>query len=242
MDITTIIPAFNEAERIGPAVRSVLEHLDHLGGEAEVLCVDDGSLDDTAKRVEELTRKDPRVRLLRIPVNRGKGAAVRKGVMEARGRFVFVLDADLSAPPTAIDAALPHLQDGAHWVAGSRSCAGAEVVRPQGVVRRVLGRCFLRLARQIADPKATDLTCGFKGYRNEVARAIFERSRIDGWAFDAETALIGRRLRLVRRDVPVRWANDPDSRVRVGRAVLESARDLARITWNDLRGRYREAP
>ncbi|HEX5135742.1 MAG TPA: glycosyltransferase [Planctomycetota bacterium] len=242
MEITAVIPMFNEAQRVDATVRSVLDHLDGLGGDGEVLCVDDGSADDTAARVEALSSADPRVRLVRLPHNRGKGAAVRAGVLEARGRFIFVLDADLSAPPDAIDDALPHLRDGAHWVAGSRSCPGADVVQRQGIVRRVLGRCFLNVARRLVDPKATDLTCGFKGFRSDVARAIFLRSRIDGWAFDAETALIGRRLRLVRRDIPVRWTNDPDSRVRVGRAVLQSTRDLARIMWNDARGRYREVP
>jgi dolichyl-phosphate beta-glucosyltransferase len=240
VEVTVLIPAFNEAARIARAVRESLAALESEGAPGEVLCVDDGSTDGTAHEV--LALGDPRVRLLRLPVNRGKGAAVRAGVFAARGRIVFVLDADLSTPPQAMGAALPHLRDGVDVVFGSRHCAGARVLKPQGALRRSLGRGFLRLARRVADPGASDITCGFKGFRRAAAHAIFRHATVDGWAFDAETALIARRLELVRREVPVAWTNDPDSRVRVLSATLGSLLDLARIRLRDARGAYRTTP
>lgn len=242
VEVTVLIPAYNEANRIGRAVRESLALLETEGAGGEVLVVDDGSVDSTARLVADLAQKDPRVRLHRLPGNRGKGAAVRAGIFAARGEIVFVIDADLSTPTATISEALPHLRDGADVVTGSRHCPGARVVEPQGAVRRYLGKGFLILARRVADPAATDITCGFKGFRRTAAQAIFARSAIDGWAFDAETALIARRLGLVRREVPVVWTNDADSRVRIRGAVFRSFRDLVRIGWRDARGAYRASP
>lgn len=239
VEVTVLIPAYNEASRIGRAVRETLALLDSEGAGGEVLVVDDGSADGTAGIVADLAARDARVRLHRLPENRGKGAAVRSGVFEARGEIIFVIDADLSTPPSVIGDALPHLRNGADVVTGSRHREGAKVLRRQGILRRSLGKGFLTLARRIADPDATDITCGFKGFRRAAAAAIFRRATIDGWAFDAETALIARRLELARREVPVAWTNDPDSRVRMAGAVLRSLRDLVRIGWRDARGAYR---
>jgi len=201
VEVTILIPAFNEAGRIERAVRESLVRLESEGAPGEVLVVDDGSTDATATIVLGLAAEDARVRLHRLPGNRGKGGAVRAGVFEARGDIVFVLDADLSTPTSSIGDALPHLRDGADVVTGSRHCAGASVLRRQGILRRSLGKGFLLLARRIADPRSTDITCGFKGFRRAAATAIFHRVTVDGWAFDAETALIARRLGLVRREV-----------------------------------------
>jgi dolichyl-phosphate beta-glucosyltransferase len=239
LSISVVIPAFNEEHRIDAAVRAVMGKLEAIGEEFEIVCVDDGSRDGTADRVARWAARDPRVRLVRLPENTGKGAAVREGVLAARGDLVFFLDADLSTPPAAIEDALPHLKDGADVVIGSRNREGARVDRPQGAVRRSLGRGFLVLARAVADPKATDLTCGFKGFRRPAAEAIFKRTTLPGWAFDAETALIARRLGLVRREIPVHWRNDPDSRVRVAGAIAQSLLDLIRLAWRDARGFYR---
>jgi dolichyl-phosphate beta-glucosyltransferase len=242
VEVTVLIPAFDEEKRIGRAVRESILLLEAEGARGEILVVDDGSGDATARIVEEVAASDPRVRLFRLPTNRGKGAAVRAGVFESRGEIVFVIDADLSTPLDTIGRALPHLRDGTDVVTGSRHCEGARVVERQGVVRRSLGKGFLAIARRVADPAATDITCGFKGFRRAAAVAIFRRTAIDGWAFDAETALIARRLNLVRREIPVEWTNDPDSRVRIRGAVLRSLRDLVRIGWRDARGAYDVSP
>jgi dolichyl-phosphate beta-glucosyltransferase len=237
MQISVVIPAFNEERRIASAIDAVTAEAEALGHGFEVICVDDGSSDATAGVVAQRALLDPRVRLLRMPVHRGKGAAVRAGVLDASGDLIFCLDADLSAPPQAIAAALPLLGRDADVVRGSRHCPGAKVLRRQGVLRRSLGRVFTALARNCADPEATDLTCGFKGYRRDAARAIFGHCRLAGWAFDAESAWVARRLGCRTREIPVQWTNDPDSRVRLPAALLESGAGLLWLWLRSLRAR-----
>ena len=127
-------------------------------------------------------------------------------------------------------------------MAGSRNRDGAAIVVAQNRARRWLGRGFLALSRLLCDRSATDITCGFKGFRRPAAAAVFGRSRVDGWAFDAEIALIARRLGLVRRELPVAWRHDPDSRVRVLLAVPKSLLELLCIAWRDWRGKYAATP
>lgn len=236
MLVSVVIPAWNEERRIARAVAAVADELVRVGLDFEIVGVDDGSTDATAAVLARCAR-DPRVRIARLAKHAGKGAAVREGVLSARGDFVFFIDADLSTPPSAIAAALALLQSGADVVRGSRHCAGARVVRRQGLPRRLLGHWFLVVARAIADPAASDLTCGFKGYRRAAALTIFGQCRLTGWAFDAETALIARRIGFVTRELPVEWTDDPDSRVRLPAAMLQSATGLLRLMVRDLRGR-----
>jgi dolichyl-phosphate beta-glucosyltransferase len=237
MDLSVVIPLWNEQRRIAAAIAAVAAEVQALGAEFEILCVDDGSSDATADLIDGCARRDPRIRLLRLQAHRGKGAAVRAGVLAARGQLVCFLDADLSVPARAIGQALPLLLAGADVVRGSRHCDGARVLRRQGAARRVFGRLFLALTRTWTDPSATDLTCGFKGYRRAAALAIFARCRLAGWAFDAEAAWVARRLGFVTRELPVEWTHDPDSRVRLPSAVLGSAVELARLALRQLHSR-----
>jgi dolichyl-phosphate beta-glucosyltransferase len=237
MQFSIVIPAFNEERRIVRAIDAVTAEVQGLSRDFEVICVDDGSDDGTATEIARRATLDGRVRLLRMPAHRGKGAAVRAGVLDARGELIFCLDADLSVPPPAIAAALPLLQQGADVVRGSRRCPGARVLRRQGLLRRGCGRVFAALARTCADPEATDLTCGFKGYRRAAAQAIFGRCRLSGWAFDAECAWLARRLGCRTHEIPVQWTNDPDSRVRLPAAMLESGASLLWLWYRSLRSR-----
>jgi len=221
VDLSIVIPAWNEQRRIAPAVDAIVGELQGLGLDYEVVCVDDGSSDTTADLIDGYARRNPRVRLLRLPAHRGKGAAVRTGVLDTRARWCSFSTRPFGAAVT-IGVALPLLCEGGADIVRARALQRRARRAPAGCVRRVLGSLFLALARTWTDPAATDLTCGFKG--------IAARPR---WL---STAVPAGRLGVRRRDgvagavaglrdtgTPVEWRHDPDSRVRLPAAVLASS-------------------
>ena len=234
--LSVVIPAFNEEGRIGATLQAVGARLDRAPYEFEIVVVNDGSRDRTA---EAARAARPDVRLLTNEINRGKGYTVRRGVAEARGQIILFSDADLSTPIEKIDNFLPRLEAGADIVIGSRALPESRIERRQNIVREMAGRTFNRLLRFLVSVPFRDTQCGFKAFGRAAARQVFARQRIEGWGFDAELMVIARRLGLRVEEVPVRWVNSPDSRLRIWRDAPRMLLDLLRIRWNDLRGRYR---
>lgn len=239
-DLSIVIPAYNEAERVGPALAQIAAHVASRGDAVEVLLVDDGSSDGTEAAAAAAARDlGLALSTLRYTPNRGKGGAVRAGMMAARGRAVLFTDADLSVPVSHIERFEARLAAGADVVIGSRRAPGAQIVRHQPALRERLGSAFRDLARLLLVPGVSDFTCGFKLFRRDAAQTVFALQRLSGWGFDVEILLIARRLGLRVVEEPVAWSDDARTRVRLGRDVVRSAFDLARIGWNDLRGDYR---
>ncbi|MGC9320251.1 MAG: dolichyl-phosphate beta-glucosyltransferase [Armatimonadota bacterium] len=238
IDLSIIIPAYNEARALPVAIEVVAGYLDDRRLIGEVIVVDDGSCDDTRAIAEAAAEREDRVRLEGYERNRGKGHAVRHGVRAARGEAIVFLDADLATPVEEIDRALAAIADGADVVVGTRFHAEAEIERPQPWLRRFMGGGFRWLAKATLGLSASDITCGFKGFTAEAARAIFSRSTIDGWAFDAELLVIARRLGLRVVEVPVRWSDSRDSRVRPLANAIESWRQLMQIRRRLREGAY----
>jgi glycosyltransferase involved in cell wall biosynthesis len=227
---TIVIPAWNEAARIEAAVRSARAWLDGHGG-GELLVVDDGSTDATAARAEALGAT-----VIRFPANRGKGAAVRAGMLAAAGDPVLFADADLSTPIEAWELLRPRHDAGADVVFGVRTRESVRV--RQGLGRVLLGRAGNWLVRGLLAGGVRDTQCGFKSFRRAAARAVFERVTIERFGFDMEVLVIARRRGLRLETVPVPWTNDPRSTVRPVRDALRTFRELGRIFWNKVRGRY----
>lgn len=237
-ELSIVIPCFDEAERIGETLVRTLEHLDRLGVDAEVLAIDDGSRDDTAAVVEAMTRRDERVRLVRQHPNRGKGAAVRRGVAEARGRYVVFYDADLSYGFEHVDAVLEALRAGDPIVVGGRDLAEGGGLETYGWKRKVASRAFNAIVDAVLDLGVPDTQCGLKGFRAEVAKPLFATLHIDRFGFDVEMLHAARLRGLPVSRVAVRMLHRPDSKVRL---VGDSARmmwDLLRIRAYAARGDY----
>lgn len=238
--LTIVIPAYNEAARLPPTLRAVRRYLD--GGPysgAEILVVDDGSKDQTAAVVESVAREDPRVRLLKNPGNRGKGYSVRHGMLKAAGEWVLFSDADLSAPieelPKLIDAAC---RESAQIAIGSRALDRSLVGVHQSHWREMAGIIFNRVMRLITGLPFADTQCGFKLYRREAARIVFERQRMERFGFDAEDLFIARLHGLKTVEVPVRWNNVEGTKVGLFGGI-QPFLDLLMIRWNQVTGRYR---
>ncbi len=231
MQLSVVIPAYNEARRIGSSLQRVWQYLGARcdAGDFEIIVVDDGSDDSTSAIVEEFAARAPEVTLIRLPHNRGKGAAVRAGMMAANGEAVLFSDADLSTPIEEAEKALQLLVEGNDVVIGSRALAGSRILVRQPRLRESLGRLFNLLLRAFLRIPFRDTQCGFKLFRREAAHAIFQRARIDGFAFDVEAIVIAKQLGYVIKEMPVRWLNDPESKVTLLRHPAQMLADLWRI-------------
>ena len=207
MLLSVVIPAWQEArriERLHQGVRSLRAALPYA---VEVLVVDDGSTDGTGDLAARAG-----LQVLRQP-HRGKGAAVRAGMLATRGVYRLLADADWSMPPEQVLAMLPPVLTGHDVVIASRETHGAQRTN-EPAARHIIGRLFNMAVQSIVLPGVEDSQCGFKVFRAEAARAIFSRCREDGWAFDVEVLALARKLGMRVAEVPIDWRHDPDTRVR----------------------------
>ena len=235
-----VIPAYNEAERLGPTLDRVLAFAQESGWSAEIIVVDDGSRDETAEIVRSYARKNALVRLVDNFVNRGKGYSVRNGVLHATGEFILFTDADMSSPIEEAPKLLQALANGADIAIGSRWAKSELQTRRQSLLRQFLGRVFNILLRVILRLDFKDTQCGFKAFRRDCARAVFPLQRIEGWGFDPEVLFLARNLGFRIVEVPVRWGHDTRTRIN---PLLDGARmvsDMLLIRWNSITGKYRE--
>ncbi len=235
MHLSLVIPAYNEAARLGPTLACAQAYLAQQPYTSEVVVVDDGSTDDTGA----VARASGGVRVLRHAPNRGKGYAVRAGLLAAQGEYRCYYDADGSTPITCLDRVWPRFASGADVVIGSRALADSDVAVHQAWYREQMGKTFNRLLRLLALTPFIDTQCGFKVFRANAAEAICARQTIERFSFDVELLYIARLQGWRVQEVPVVWRNDPDTRVHALRDSLRMFLDVLRIRSNAWRGRYR---
>jgi len=240
VDLSVIIPAYNEDRRLPHSLETVHGYLQKQSYTYEVIVVDDGSSDRTSQIVEDFQVKHPWFGLIRLPENRGKGYAVRTGILHARGRFVVFTDADLSTPIEEMGKFWPLLEEGHEVVIGSRRSPDSQVVVPQSWLRRFLGRTYIWLNRWLGIKGIADVTCGFKGFQRRAAKQIFQITRLNGFSFDSEVLYLAqRKFNLHLTQVPIEWRNSSDSKVHILRDLVMSMLDLIKIRLYDFRGFYK---
>ncbi len=238
--LSVVIPAYNEERRLPATASRVAEYLSQAGCPYELILVDDGSRDATPRHIAAFCTENPCARAIYLSPNRGKGAAVRAGMLAARGDRLLFSDSDLSTPieeVAKLSAALEQQQAGV--AIASRRLRGANLVLRQPLHRRVMGAGFSLLTRGVALPGLYDTQCGFKLFTRPAARDVFSRLTIPRFGFDVEALYLARRLGYRIVEVPVTWQDSPESRVNPLRDAVQMFGDLARIRWNDLAGRYR---
>jgi dolichyl-phosphate beta-glucosyltransferase len=235
LDLSVVIPAYNEAARLPPTLVRVSEHLRGQGISFEIIVVDDGSTDGTA----EVARREGGsvVTVVRVEPNRGKGHAVRTGMLRAGGALRLMTDADLSTPIEDLARLREPLESGSDVAIGSRAVAGANVEIHQPWFREAAGRTFNRLVQLLALPGLHDTQCGFKLWKAKAATEAFSRGLLDGFCFDVEALYIARKRGRRVVEVPVTWRNDVATRVGTIGGMAAFA-DLLRIRANDWAGRY----
>jgi len=229
--LSVIIPAYNEARRLPQHLAHVLAYLREHDPSFELIVVDDGSRDATAAAVQAALAGEPRARLLAYQPNRGKGYAIRTGVLASRGAVVIFLDADLSTPVEEIAAALERLQQ-ADIVIGSRHLSSSDIRARQPVYRRLASGIFKWVRYLMVGLwDISDTQCGFKAYRGGLARQLFALARVDRFMFDVEILYLAERAGLRIQEMPVRWTDSPGSSVRFWQGLVDMIRDLWRIRW-----------
>ena len=237
--LSVVIPAYNEAPRIGPTLKEVAAHLARQPYRWEILVVDDGSRDDTAQKVEELMGEIPRLRLARHEMNQGKGAAVQTGMKATRGGTILLCDADAATPFEELDRLLPELSGGTALVTGTRKSAASRVLVAQPWPRRTMSRAYQWICQGVLGLNVSDVTCGFKLLSREAADRIAPRMRIRRWSFDAEMHLIARIQGLTTVEVPIRWADQRQTKVRLLKDAVFSFWELLKIRRYAAQGAYR---
>jgi glycosyltransferase involved in cell wall biosynthesis len=233
-----IIPAYNEGSRLGLTLEKVVSYLARQGRDAEVIAVNDGSRDNTAEIVRGYADRNPRLRLLENPGNRGKGYSVRNGMQHARGKVLLFSDADLSSPIEEMEKLLAAIRDGADIAIGSRWLSSNLQTQRQPLYRQLFGRVFNLLLRIILGLNFKDTQCGFKAFTRRAAKTIFPLQRIERWGFDPELLYLAKKFKFKVVEVPVAWAHSEGTRISPLRDGTMMFLEMLKIRWNAITGKY----
>lgn len=234
--LSLVIPVYNEEKRLPASLKQVLEYLKAQSYSAEVIIVENGSQDATFEIAQSFAKQNSQLRVLQN-TERGKGLAVRRGMLEACGKFRFMCDVDFSMPIQEISRFLPPVLENYEVAIASREAPGA-VRYHEPRYRHFVGRGFNALIRIIALPGLDDTQCGFKCVKGSIAGELFKRQTLSGWSFDVEMLFIARRLGYRIVEVPIPWYFNPDSKIRVLKDSLRMGMDLLKIRLNAQRGAY----
>ncbi len=233
-----VIPAYNEAARIGATLERVLSFVRQQGWDAEVIVVNDGSRDKTAEIVQSFAAKNPILHLVENPGNHGKGYSVRNGMLQARGRIILFSDADLSSPIEESLKLFAALDGGADVAIGSRWLRAEMQTQRQPLHRQLFGRIFNILLRITLGLQYADTQCGFKAFKRAAAQAIFPWQKIERWGFDPEILFLARKFDFKVEEIPVHWGHSGGARIN---PFIDGARmfqEMLRVRWYSLTGKY----
>jgi dolichyl-phosphate beta-glucosyltransferase len=234
-----VVPAYNEEARLPRTLNRLHEYYEAQGYPYDVTIVSDGSADGTRALVEAFASEHPQFRLIEYHPNRGKGYAVRTGVLAAAGDLVLFCDADLATPQEETEKLLAHVHQGADVAIGSRPLRESKLEIRQPLYRELLGRGFNLAVQMLAVPGIDDTQCGFKLFTRKSAQDVFGRCKLDGFSFDIEALIIARDLGYRIAEVPIRWSHQEGSKVNLLRDGSRMLRDLVKLRLKGKRARLR---
>ena len=237
--LTVIIPAYNEERHIKDTLYEISGYLKNRGFAYEIIIVDDGSIDRTAEIAQSTAPLFNNFVLLKNGNNRGKGYAVRRGMLAAKGEHALFMDADNSTSIYEFDKFLPCIKEGYDVVIASRRLKDSLVEDPQPMLRAKMGQLYIFLSRAILKLNLSDFNCGFKVYNVKSCRFIFDLQRMDDWSFDVELLFLINKYGLKIKEVPVRWVHKSGSKVKPIKDAVRSFLSIIKIKLNDLKNLYK---
>lgn len=238
LTLSIVLPAYNEAARIGGSLDKITEYAQQHPWNVEVIVVNDGSSDNTAEIICQYAKRYSCVRSIDNPGNRGKGYSVRNGMLHARGDILLFSDADLSSPIEEADKLIAALHAGADVAIGSRWVRKELQVVPQPLRRQILGRMFNLALRVVLGLNFKDTQCGFKAFRRSAAELVFTQQQVETWGFDPELLYLAKKAGLRTVEVPVYWAHSEGTRLHPLRDGIRMFAQLFQIRWNAITGKY----
>ncbi|MBX3095771.1 MAG: glycosyltransferase family 2 protein [Fimbriimonadaceae bacterium] len=227
--LAVIVPAYDEQDRIGPSLARMTEYLRGQEFTWRLIVVSDGSTDDTEALVEQVAAEVPEVQLIAYKPNRGKGYAVRKGMLSAEADWLLFCDADLATPMEELEKLWPAVEDGTPIAIGSRPLRESQLEIRQPWYREFMGRAFNMAVQTLGIRGIADTQCGFKLFRHDACQEVFRRVKVDGFGFDFEALMIAHDLGLKIAEVPIRWQHKDGSKVSLVRDGIRMLRDLVRL-------------
>ncbi|MFP4112677.1 MAG: dolichyl-phosphate beta-glucosyltransferase [Candidatus Woesearchaeota archaeon] len=237
MNLSLVIPAYDEEKRILKTLEKVHDFLLKNKFDFEIIVVNDGSTDDTEKMVDYFSKQHSHVKLINNPGNKGKGYSVKNGMLHARKDWVLFSDADLSTPIEDLNKFEKYTKK-YDIIFGSRGMKNSRIVVKQPWYRRIPGKIFPVIVRLLVLPDFHDTQCGFKMFRKSVIKDIFEKQTIDGWAFDVELLFIAKKSGHMIKEVPVTWKNDLRSKISPLKSSISMLNEIIKIKMNNFKGIY----
>lgn len=229
IDISVVVPAYNEERRLPPTLIDIIDFFDRKGVRYEIIVVDDGSRDSTSAVVRKFERVRSEVRLIQLPKNHGKGHAVRLGVLNSHGAKILFVDADGATPIQEVERLQAAIEAGSEVAIGSRALASQDTKVATAIHRKVLGRVFNRCVNMILLPNIADTQCGFKMFTRKAALFLFRRQSSDRFSFDVELLFLAHKINLPVVEVPINWTNVPGSKVNLVTDAMMMFRDVFRF-------------
>jgi dolichyl-phosphate beta-glucosyltransferase len=233
--LSIIIPIYNEENRIN-SLNHIYHYLQNKGIDYEVILINDGSTDKTLVKAKKLYSKF-KFELISYDQNKGKGFAIKTGMLSSKGQHTLFTDIDLSTPISEFNKFIPFLNN-YDVIIGSRKTKEAKLLRHQPIIRETLGKVFTSISKQVLRVDVSDFTCGFKYFSRGSAKEIFKRQTTHRWGFDSEILFIAKKLGYQIKEIPVVWKNNPNTKVRFPQDIITSLNDLITIRYNDLKNKY----
>ncbi len=240
--LSVVVPAYNEEDRLPRTLARLFEYYEGQDYPYDVAVVSDGSTDRTNEVVEAFGKEHPHFHLIAYTPNRGKGFAVRTGMLKARGDLILFCDADLATPQEETEKLLEHMQKGADVAFGSRPMQESKLEIRQPLYRELLGRAFNKAVQLLAIQGVDDTQCGFKVFTSKCAKDVFNRCKLDGFSFDFEALMVARDLGYRMDEVPIRWSHQEGSKVVLLRDGPRMLRDLVKLRMKGKKARLEPRP
>lgn len=238
MKISIIVPSYNESHIIEKTLINIVEYFNKQSFDYQVIVVDDGSTDKTRECVRKFCSSHKNIEVLENNSNRGKGYAVRKGILHGEGDYLLFMDADLATPLSEFEKFRPKIFLKKPIIVGSRKMNGANIIQHQPFLREAMGKVFTFLTNFILGCRLTDYTCGFKIFSKIAAKDLFSKQITERWAYDAEIMFLANKYGYPIEEIPVTWSNKPNTKVKLLKDAINSLFELILIRYNYLKGRY----